>query len=55
MVVDCNWNHITLRMYQASYEINHIKTTALLDGIFVLFINILALLRMVGVLELHKR
>jgi hypothetical protein len=55
MVVNCDWNHIIIRMYKISYEITHIKTTASLDGISLLPIDIFALLRMVGLSQLPKR
>lgn len=55
MAAHCNWNHIALRVHQISHQAHHIKAIALLHGVPILPLDILALLCVVGLLELSQR
>lgn len=55
MAAHCNWNHIAVRMHQISHQAHHIKAITRLHGILILPLDILALLCVVGVLELSQR
>lgn len=55
MAVDFCRNYITLRMHEISHETHHIKAVAVLDGIFILPLDIFALLCLVGLRELPER